>query len=61
VQRQLFGQRVTQFGVVVDDQNFARVRHQYGILAAAGVSSMTRPSLRFSLRFCCAAWREIEH
>jgi hypothetical protein len=35
MQRQLLGQRVTQFGVVVDDKNFTRVRHQSGISAAA--------------------------
>ena len=29
VQRELLGQRVTQFGVVIDDQNFARVRHSF--------------------------------
>ena len=27
VQRQLLGQRIAQFGIVIDDQNFARVRH----------------------------------
>ena len=27
VQRQLLGQRVAQLGIVVDDQNFTRVRH----------------------------------
>ena len=31
VQRQLLGQRVAQFGIVVDNKDFARVGHQSGI------------------------------
>jgi hypothetical protein len=27
MQRELLGQRITQFGVVINDQDFARVRH----------------------------------
>ena len=27
VQRQLFGQRIAQFGIVIDNQNLPRIRH----------------------------------
>jgi hypothetical protein len=29
MQRELLGQRITQFAIVIDDQNFARVRHSF--------------------------------
>ena len=34
VQRQLLGQRIAQLGIVIDDQNFTRIRHQSGIPVA---------------------------
>ena len=51
VQRQLLGQRVAQLGIVVDDKNLTRVRHQSGPPRPLARRSMTRPLIAIACDF----------